>query len=380
MSEIEWTDRTWNPLVGCSRVSEGCRNCYAERFVHRGLAPQHRGLTIAGEGGKGPRWTGDVRLVEERLGEPLRWKKPARVFVNSLSDLFHEGVSFETIAAIFGVMAACPHLTFQVLTKRPQRAAQFFAWVAREGARTDRARLTSLGPVALVATIASDFVGEGMLVGLLERVGTRAFPLPNVWIGVSVENQKTADERIPVLLELPAAMRFVSYEPALGPVDFGLSSATCDCCDRWSSRWVRMEKTVWADWPGPTIAPRVTAGRRVYRAQSNRHGALSIEMTQGPSLGIKPDEFSALPGLDWIIVAGESGPGARPFDVAWARSTVEQCRSAKVACFVKQLGAQPFEQDTMPDGTRWHRLLRLGSRKGADMSEWPEDLRVREMP
>lgn len=382
---IEWTDTTWNPIRGCSRVSEGCRHCYAERFVHRGLAPQHRGLTIAGDGGKGPRWTGDVRLVEERLGEPLCWKKPARVFVNSLSDLFHESVAFETIAAILGVMAAAPHLTFQVLTKRPERAREFFAWVVESAAEMHACIGAPPQGVDERSGFCAMFVDDQPICATREQwraAASAPWPLPNVWLGVSVEDQRTADERIPVLLELPAALRFVSYEPALGPVDFGMSSATCDCCERWPSRWVRMEKTVWADWPGPTIAPRVTAGPRVYRARSNRHGALSIEFTQGPSLGIKPDEFSALPGLDWIIVGGESGPGARPFDVAWARSTIEQCRSAKVACFVKQLGARPIAaRHTIASlGGEVAEPLALRHRKGADPSEWPEDLRVREMP
>lgn len=306
-SSIEWTDRTWNPLVGCSRVSEGCRHCYAERFVHRGLAAQHRGLTIAGDGGKGPRWTGDVRLVPERLGEPLRWKKAQRVFVNSLSDLFHENVAFETIAAVFGVMEACPHLTFQVLTKRPRRAREFCAWVKRESGRlhpSDR---------------------------------PRAFPLPNLWLGVSVEDQRTADERIPVLLELPAALHFVSYEPALGPVDFG----------------------------------RYVSGRE------RVHGVAS------PSVGHR-----IVDRLGWIIVGGESGPGARPFDLAWARSTIEQCRTARVACFVKQLGARPIAAHHQVEsggvmsveGGEFVDPLYLRHRKGADPAEWPEDLRIREVP
>lgn len=323
MSDIEWTDRTWNPLVGCSRVSEGCRHCYAERFVHRGLAPQHRGLTVAGSGGKGPRWNGDVRFVEERLGEPLRWKRPARVFVNSLSDLFHESVSFETIAAIFGVMAAASRHTFQVLTKRPRRAAEFFAWVRTRRGQRPRHVVSEAASAALRKT--HDFAAFG------------PWPLPNVWLGVSVEDQRTADERIPVLLELPAALRFVSYEPALGPVDF----------DRW----------------------------------------LDCGYESGGEQGWVEE-----PSVDWIIVGGESGPGARPFDVAWARSTVEQCRAAGVPVFVKQLGAAPILRDRSDVSER--RFVELDSlgwdehqspptlrhRKGADPSEWPEDLCVREMP
>ncbi len=128
-SKIEWTARTWNPTRGCSRVSEGCRNCYAEHQAARlcGSGEPFEGFVESKA--SGPRWTGRVELVPARLEEPLRWRKPARVFVNSMSDLFHEAVPFEIIAAIFGVMAASPRLTFQVLTKRPRRAVEFFGWI-----------------------------------------------------------------------------------------------------------------------------------------------------------------------------------------------------------------------------------------------------------
>ncbi len=116
-SKIEWTGHTWNPIVGCRRVSAGCENCYAERTVHRGMSPQHQGLTVLGK--TGPRWNGEYNVVEKRFDEPLRRKKPTTWFVNSLSDLFYEPLPNELIAAIFGVMAATPQHTYQVLTKRP---------------------------------------------------------------------------------------------------------------------------------------------------------------------------------------------------------------------------------------------------------------------
>jgi protein gp37 len=310
---IEWTDATWNPIVGCSRVSKGCEHCYAERVAHRGMSAQHRGLTVMGK--HGPRWNGTVRFVAEKLSEPLGWRKPRRVFVNSMSDLFHEGVTDEQIAAVFGAMAACPQHTFQVLTKRPERAKAWFQWVSA---------FRSIQP---------------------------RWPLPNVWLGVSVEDQATADDRIPLMLETPAAVRWVSYEPALGPVDFG----------RWLCRHTEV---------GP-------AGVCVK--------CKAIERDEGsPYLP---------PRLDWIVIGGESGPGARPFDLAWARSTVEACRAAGVPCFVKQLGARPMlsaaapcvEQSAEsiarhgeydPDPIEYD----LRDRKGKDPSEWPEDLRVREWP
>lgn len=328
MTQIEWTDVTWNAVVGCSRVSAGCVNCFAERFVHRGLAPQHRGLTVM-RGGR-PGWTGEVRLVESRLAEPLSWKKPRRVFVNSLPDLFHEGLRFEDIAAIFGVMAACSRHTFQVLTKRPERAREFFAWLDERG--NDPVRECS----------------DAMEVRRVQWTWPELWPdwpLPNVWIGTSVEDQATADERIPRLLACPASVRFVSYEPALGPVVF---------------------QQLW-------LTPHTAGG----------------------------DD-----GIGWIIVGGESGPGARPFDLAWARSVVAQCREAGVACFVKQLGAQPVdgtrsaihdvhgvaapsldhdEAKRIVAGYRGGHVVRpapvrLRDRKGGNVREWPADLRVREFP
>lgn len=339
MTSIEWTDETWNPTVGCSRVSAGCENCYAERVAHRGMSEQHRGLTVLGK--HGPRWNGTVRFLPDRLGEPRRWRKPRRVFVNSMSDLFHEKVADAQIAAVFGVMAACPEHTFQVLTKRPKRARKWFETIDSES-HWDCLKACEEQAAWLLHT--------DLALGA-------EWPLPNVWLGVSVEDQATADERIPWLLDCPAAVRFVSYEPALGWVDFG---AFLD-----------------GDW-----------------------------------LDVPREERA--PGLDWIIVGGESGPGARPFDVAWARSTIAQCKVAGVPCFVKQLGANvrtrnddnftidedpPDEEfppwpmrlvaddriEDNPNGLREEYQgapvrVRLQDRKGGDMAEWRADLRVREFP
>jgi len=335
-SKIEWTDEVWNPVVGCSRVSAGCENCYAQRVAHRGMAEQHRGLTVMGP--KGPRWTGEVRFVQSALDKPLRWRKPRRVFVNSMSDLFHEGLSNEQIAAVFGVMAASPQHTFQVLTKRPARMAEWFRWADGD-------------PVLDVSAIVHDAMGRfyndihpGSKPIDFDSPYTRAcysvlddldvWPLPNVWLGCSVEDQATADERIPLLLDTPAALHWVSYEPALGPVDFA-----------------RLRYA-----PGMVID--------------------AVAGTCGVSCP-PPHDYSPSrhPGLDWLVVGGESGPGARPFNVEWARSVIRQCRDAGVACFVKQLGALPYEGDeTMHFG------LDLRDRKGGDWSEWAPALRVREMP
>lgn len=309
-SSIEWTDATWNPVRGCSRVSAGCVNCYAERVAHRFSGPgrQYAGLTTNG------RWNGRVVVVPKHFADPLRWKEPRRVFVNSMSDLFHDAIEDETIAAVFGVMAASPAHTFQVLTKRPARMLEWFRWIASPKAST-------LCFEAADRALIDAGIGLGKKIRWTLSLNVQnEWPLPNVWLGVSVENQATADERIPILLHAPAAVRFVSYEPALGPVDFGYRGA----------------------------------------------GALLVD---GSGERMQPQTHAPIQ-VDWIIVGGESGPGARPFYVEWARGVVKACREARVACFVKQLGSrahvggQPFAV----------------SRKGAAMDEWPEDLRVREFP
>ena len=326
MTSIEWTDATWNPVRGCGRVSRGCEHCYAEGVARRfaGAGQPYEGLVrLDREGKPKAQWNGTVRFVPEHLADPMRWRKPRRVFVNSMSDLFHESLSFDQIAAVFGVMAASPRHTFQVLTKRPERAREFFTWIASN----DRC----WRPDEVAQLAARAHVGDVVLHPIKGTLREWPWPLPNVWLGVSVEDQATADERIPVLLTLPAAVRWVSYEPALGPVDFS----------------------------------RV----KVPDAPSPPFHATALHAFRG---------FGAC--LDWIVVGGESGPGARPFDVAWARSTIEQCRAAGVPVFVKQLGACPVRTFGSLDapGIYAPEHVRLRHHKGGDMSEWPEDLRVRE--
>lgn len=329
MTKIQWTDQVWNPTVGCSRASAGCENCYAERVAHRGMQDAHRGLTVMGS--RGPRWTGEVRLLPERLEEPLRWRKPRRVFVDSMSDLFHSNVPFEFIAATFGIMASTPRHTFQVLTKRPERAREFFRWIETGDLRhPNRATMGCSLAIARVLREAAP-KHEGFV---RAARGDVAWPLANVWLGTSVENQVTADERIPHLLGCPAAVRWISAEPLLGPVD------------------------------------------------------LAYTMFNGA------DSFGQMPGLDWVVVGGESGPGARACDVAWIRSIVAQCRVAGVPAFVKQLGAQPVARDRFDmseeffrnaDANGWDEhqgdvVMRLRDRKGGDPDEWAEEFRVREWP
>lgn len=206
-SKIEWTDATWNPIRGCSVVSEGCRNCYAMQVAARFNKPgqAYEGLAYRNE--SGAHWTGEVRLIEEHLRDPLRWTRPRRIFVNSMSDLFHESIPDDWIDTIFTVMALSPRHVFQVLTKRPQRMLQF------TGALTgDRLLKTAFECGLLTPTVKHVEAYAGVISG-------EAWPLPNVWLGVSVEDQNTADERIPLLMETPAAVRWISAEPLLGLID-----------------------------------------------------------------------------------------------------------------------------------------------------------------
>lgn len=353
---ISWTDATWNPIRGCSRVSAGCVNCYAESVAARFSAP---GLAYAGLTTNG-RWNGTVRLVPEHLADPIRWQKPRKIFVNSMSDLFHESLPADEIAAIFGVMALAKRHTFQVLTKRPERMRDFLLG-------KERVSGSSLREMCFYE--ARNFLGEKAVSG-----GTpwdAEFPLPNVWLGVSVEDQKTADARIPILLDTPASVRFVSYEPALGPVDF--------------ARWVRPE------YPSHAlgVSSAYVIGEQA-RWRKTWGDPPTLEPPKTVADVLAPEPFRR---LSWIIVGGESGPRARPFDVGWARSTVKQCAAAHVACFVKQMGSVPVlfggtnARHSWPDGTEFdepdentRQTIALHNSHGADEAEWPESLRVQEFP
>ena len=315
-SSIEWTDTTWNPVTGCTKVSPGCAHCYAETFAERWRGvpghPYEQGF--------------DLKLWPERLSLPLSWKKPRRVFVNSMSDLFHEDVPFEFIDRVFAVMALCPQHTFQVLTKRPERMAEY----------------TSDHKVAARIWDACLAMNDEICRAVPRTIDTRnldhqcvVWPLPNVWLGTSVERQQEADERIPHLLKCPAAVRFLSCEPLLGPLDLSAF---------FGGPYVGL--------PGDVVHPNWNAG------------------------------------IDWVIVGGESGPGARPCRVEWIRSIVRQCKSAGVPVFVKQLGANPEGDPPRPpvrdEATgmtrHWVQQVIETRGKGNDPAEWPEDLRVREMP
>lgn len=300
-TSIEWTDKTWNPVTGCTKVSEGCRNCYADRLHTRFYKGHQKGSPVP------PCYQTPFTQVmtwPDKLKLPLRWRKPSRIFVNSMSDLFHKDVPFEFIAAVWGVMAACPQHTFQVLTKRPERAVEFFEWLE------DRA-----------VALSKVFPHDGMLwkvhhlmralamergVGFQTNLATTPFPLPNVALLTSVEDHASADERIHHLLGCRHYVTTLglSMEPLLGPVDL--------------SRWLYTAT-------GKFRTNKATGKREV--------------------------QFKLRDLLDWIIVGGESGPHARPMHPDWVRRIRDECARAGVPFFFKQWGEwAPCSDDD------WHGL------------------------
>ena len=364
-SEIQWTDETWGPVVGCTRASRGCDNCYAVSMSHRlgamaeadrakgkdpGKKAMYEGLTVLNNRGD-RHFNGTVRTVEEALTIPLGWRKPRKVFVNSMSDLFHKDVPFDFIDRVFAVMALCPQHTFQILTKRPERMAEYFNsfqdWTEVDGVvgfeRLGVAAGMMLdggwiwGPGKRHREAIQNFIADAY--NWYDEETEReprplVWPLPNVWLGTSVEDQDAADERIPHLLRCPAAVRFLSCEPLLGAVEFD----------------------------------RVDVGRSRHCLRGMNSDGLSAIT-----------DYAGAAKIDWVIVGGESGKGARPCNIDWIRSIRDQCREAGVACFVKQLGADPRQQVTSGGVTVPDRI-KLRDSHGGVMEEWPADLRVREMP
>lgn len=328
-SSIEWTEQTWNPLGGCAEISPGCVNCYAMTMAHRlaGMGQKkYQGTTKKLPNGK-VTWTGKMNLDEAALQIPLKSKKPTMYFVNSMSDLFHEDVPDEFIDKVFAVMALCPQHTFQVLTKRAERMAAYMGeakqgHVIRWGGE-DRPPANRRHAI----TQQVEILAPGWEASI-------RWPLPNAWLGVSVENKKHGLPRIEHLLKTPAAVRMLSIEPLLEDL-----------------------------------------GDMTHIETANRRSSL------GDWFSVFGGPFKDSPGVDWVIVGGESGHGARPFDIAWARSIIAQCKAAGVPCFVKQLGSSPVkDQRANKDGTVFCDKVWLKDKKGGDPLEWPEDLRVREMP
>ncbi len=277
-TDIEWVQNpdgtpgeTWNPLRGCKRVSEGCRNCYAEKIAHRfnGAGLPYEGLTRDGK------WTGKVLLIRSKLTEPLRRRKPTTYFVNSMSDLFYDGVEWGTIMQILAVMILSPWHTFIVLTKRPERMLSILREIEIDATRNWAGGLSDCADLICHNSwkYGGPHAGEPLDV---------AWPPPNVWLGVSIEDQATL-ERYKDLRQTPAAVKFISYEPALAPVSMHYDDAPY----------------LWSN------------------------GGDGEPVWQGP---------------DWVIAGGESGHGARPMHPDWARQIRDQCKDAGVAYFFKGWG------------------------------------------
>ena len=272
MSKIEWTEKTWNPVSGCTKISDGCKNCYAETMAKRlkamGIKEYENGFAVT--------------LHPSRLREPLERKKPTMYFVCSMGDLFHEDVPFDYIDQIFSTMVLCPQHTFQVLTKRPDRMKKYLE-------DEDRKFL--------------DIAGKNSCV----------YPLPNVWLGVTAENQEQADKRIPILLDTPAALRFVSIEPMIGAINL-----------------TKLEKDM---------------------SDGTRYGYKMNGLT-GVGYEYMPDSSHEWKWakLDWVIVGGETGTGARPLQYEWVKNIQAQCETANVPFFFKKWGKLGQIYKTLIDG------------------------------
>jgi protein gp37 len=341
---IQWCDATWNPVVGCSIVSPGCTNCYAmgmaariERMNVGRHAPHARrpedippsiydGLTKQSK--VSAVWTGDVRLArDETLTLPLRWKRPRRIFVNSMGDLFHESVPDAWIDRVFAVMALSPQHTFLVLTKRSKRMREYMipALETRVGGEAFDLTCRSL------ATNPKSKVGDGVkLTGDIAHL--KVWPLPNVWLGVSAEDQTRADERIPDLLATPAAVRFVSAEPLLSALD--LSGWLYDR-RREGIPGASSPRLVYGETGRDDLAERDFPRGRSFVANLDQADACGAQRVES---GFGDCHREKLASLNWVICGGESGPRARPMHPDWARSIRDQCAAAGVPFFFKQWG------------------------------------------
>lgn len=297
---IEWCDETWNPVTGCSKISPACDNCYAERMSKR----------LAGRFGYPQDEPFRVTMHPEKLAQPLRWKKPRRIFVVSMGDLFHVDVPNNYIAAIFGVMAACPQHTFMVPTKRARGMKHWFDCVngseILEPWRICRNACVNTIPCgsSLIEELKQDIVDQQIMSGL------DTWPLQNVWLGVTAEDQQRANERIPVLLSIPAAKRFVSCEPLLGPIDLR-GYLWCESCG-----YSKRDQEIHWD-----------------------HHLCS------PELKI----------LDWVIAGGETGPKARPMHPNWVRWLRDQCIGSHTHFFFKKWSGTQRNGRLLDDRT-WNEM------------------------
>lgn len=345
-TNIEWSDSVWNPISGCSRKSAGCEHCYAEVMTKRlALMGQEKYQGLLNEHN---RFNGVIKFDEKALLIPLKTKKPTTYFVNSMSDLFHENVKDEWIDKVFAVMALAKHHTFQILTKRADRMKEYLSNPSRKNlVKETHLKMVEDEDRAKFFGGSSGFWTVKTRLGVWWDVET-TFPLQNVWLGVSVENQKAADERIPLLLETPAAVRWLSCEPLLENLNL------------------------------------------------NKHWSVKFDgRFNGKGFPIGRN------GIDWVVVGGESGLKARVCQSDWIRSIVNQCQSAKVPVFVKQLGENFWmrQEEWRAMSAKDKHLLRTAgpneieedmrtthfkifnkNKKGGEISEFPIDLQIREFP
>ncbi|MGL5514522.1 MAG: DUF5131 family protein, partial [Sporomusa sp.] len=282
-SKIEWTDKVWNPVTGCSKISAGCDNCYAERMSKR----------FAEQWGLPKDDPFKVTKHDKAFLQPLRWKKPSKIFVCSMGDLFHEEVKERWIDGVFAIMGLTydqkQRHTYMILTKRPERMREYIKKLVNAESEELRKRFYHFSMTAcdlLYQAAYMHHMNASMMVASWIKNG-----MPGLWLGVTAENQEQADKRIPILLEIPAGVRFVSVEPMLGPVDL----------------WY--PKSIWPDGPEMCCTGRNCGCRGL------------------------PTEPPLMCGLDWVICGGESGPGARPMHPDWARSLRDQCQAAGVPYF-----------------------------------------------
>jgi len=346
-SGIEWTEETWNPIVGCSILSPGCIHCYAMGEAARlerinaaaraagkpAPAPQYDGTTAIVNGR--PVWTGKLALAGDNiLLRPLKRQKPTTYFVNSMGDLFHEKVPDEWIDRVFAVMALTPQHAFQVLTKRAARMRDYMASRSKPDEHFFQAEEIRVAMTTLAATPSRREMAPALrAIPFGQYCKQIPWALPNVWLGVSAERQQEADERIPLLLQTPAAVRFISAEPMLGPIEL----------------WNMDEGAL--------------RGCAVIQ-----DGHVTASTPDNPPEGVD----TSYPGLDWVIVGGESGPGSRPMHPAWARSLRDQCSAAGVPFFFKQWGTfapartsgPPLESDVQKLGDH---MVRVGKKAAGRM-------------
>jgi protein gp37 len=304
-TKIEWATKVWNPVVGCTPVSQGCAHCYAKRIFER----FHPGEDFS-----------KIQLHPEKLDDPFHWKNSQRIFVNSMSDLFHPDIPFGFIDDVFAVMTGCSRHTFMVLTKRPERMLEWSKQYYLPGANRSS----------------------------------------NIWLGVTAENQKAAEERIPFLLQVPAAVRFISVEPMLGPVNLA------------RVRWARIavDKSNY-DLFGAPAPDEIWSCRNVLQSKPG-------------------DQYNKpMIGLNWIICGGESGPDARPINPAWVRSLRDQCVAAGVPFFFKQWGEWTPEypqgislanrKETYIDGYHYYRVGKAKAGRLLDGDQWDQFPKIAEV-